>query len=288
MLLRDLFVARFRPVPCLFLVAAIIFQSPAASADQCDIPMFAGARTFDSGTVPAAVVVGDFNKDGLSDFAVANQDSTNTVFIFLGMGNGNFQSPVRYTAGFFPQSIQVVDLNGDPNPDLVVTAAGQSFKLFGNGDGTFQKATQITGSSGDAIAFGKFGPDTNVDLVSGINGNTYVYAQRGNGNGTFQAVEPYLITPFGDAPASLAIDDMNADGKQDIVAGTTGSSAGSIDVFLGKGDGTFFDATNSLASVNNSSLALGDFNRDGAPDLLMTQVNGHRSCLRTSSATATG
>src|SRR5579884_3014728 len=48
------------------------------------------------GTTPVAVAVGDFNRDGKGDLAVANALS-NTVSVLLGNGNGTFQTQHAYT-----------------------------------------------------------------------------------------------------------------------------------------------------------------------------------------------
>src|SRR5882762_10844219 len=63
-------------------------------ADGYDIPAFAAPRTYSAGNLPSAVATGDFNKDGFSDVAVVSQDSTNTVLVLLGNGNGTVQTPI--------------------------------------------------------------------------------------------------------------------------------------------------------------------------------------------------
>ncbi|MGH9672288.1 MAG: FG-GAP-like repeat-containing protein, partial [Bryobacteraceae bacterium] len=57
--------------------------------------------------------VGDFNRDGKADVAVANF-SSNSISILLGNDDGTLQPPVNYPAGNLPQWIEVADLNGDP------------------------------------------------------------------------------------------------------------------------------------------------------------------------------
>src|SRR5690242_435669 len=152
-----------------------LFCDRVALADGCDIPAFAAPRTFSAGYLPSAVATGDFNRDGFPDVAVVSQDSTNTVFVLLGNGNGTVQTPIVYTVGSFPQAVQVVDLNGDQNPDLAVGAGAKLWGLMGNGDGTFQTANVITGAVGQSFAFGRFGADTNVDVVSGSSGSIDIF-----------------------------------------------------------------------------------------------------------------
>ena len=94
------------------------------------------------------IVTADFNGDGNLDLAVLGVDSTNEYWsysIFLGNGDGSFQSPVTYSqnvlAGttFGPDAIVVADFNGDQRFDLAVAVPEDHSLavLLGNGDGTF-------------------------------------------------------------------------------------------------------------------------------------------------------
>ena len=53
------------------------------------------------GDSPGALVAGDFNGDGRTDLAVAN-DGSDDVSVLLGNGDGTFQDPVPYAAGTEP------------------------------------------------------------------------------------------------------------------------------------------------------------------------------------------
>jgi FG-GAP-like repeat len=57
-----------------------------------------------AGTAPSALVAGDFNGDGRTDLAVAN-DGTIDVSVLLGNGDGTFQHQVRYAVGFEPDDL---------------------------------------------------------------------------------------------------------------------------------------------------------------------------------------
>ena len=56
----------------------------------------------------------------------------------------------------------------------------------------------------------------------------------GNGDGTFQAQTTYAT---GAAPNSVAIGDVNGDGRPDLVVANSDSNT--VSVLLGNGDGTF-------------------------------------------------
>src|SRR5215472_14825544 len=73
------------------------------------------------------------------------------------------------------------------------------------------------------------------------------------------------------SPLGVALADLNNDGKLDAVTANYG--AGSVSVLLGNGDGTFQAAQNIPVGANASTVAVGDFNGDGIPDLAV----GHYS-----------
>lgn len=64
---------------------------------------------------------------------------------------------------------------------------------------------------------------------------------------------------------SLAIGDLNRDGKTDLVV--TSFSQGTLSVLHGNGDGSFQAPTNVAAGGGPSFVAIGDFNGDSQPDL---------------------
>jgi FG-GAP-like repeat len=77
---------------------------------------------------------------------------------------------------------------------------------------------------------------------------------------SFAAARNYAV---GRGPISVAIGDLNGDGKPDLA--TANSDARTASVLLGRGDGSF-EAKRNLA-IGGTALAVGDLNGDGRPDL---------------------
>src|SRR5438270_872665 len=75
--------------------------------DRC-LLSFSPAVNYLVGACPQAVRTADFNGDGRLDLAVANQ-SSNTVSILLGNGDGTFQPAQDFATGAGPQSLAVDD-----------------------------------------------------------------------------------------------------------------------------------------------------------------------------------
>jgi hypothetical protein len=104
---------------------------------------------------------------------------------------------------------------------------------------------------------------------------------------TAQALTPPLFLPGvtygagGGLPQSVAVADVNGDGKPDLVV--VNNLSNSVGVMLGNGDGTFRSvATYGSGGVGPQSVVVADVNGDGKPDLLVA------NCLPTGSSNCGG
>lgn len=90
----------------------------------------------------------------------------------------------------------------------------------------------------------------------------------GDGSGLFSAAPGSPVTPGGD-PFTLVVGDFNEDGHADLAVVT--NDGFSLSILLGDGLGGFSQAASptGLPLVFPSSIALGDFNRDGHQDLVI-------------------
>src|SRR5258706_10626211 len=158
---------------CLALLLALFLSVSSAMARSIQ---FATARTFgSSANSPNRIVVADLNGDGIPDLVV--NDSFNTLAVFLGKGDGTFNSPTIYTLDFYVTgSVAIADFNGDHRLDLAVvggdTTGNGLALLTGNGDGTFNPPiytpTILAGAAVVGVA-GDFYNDHNVDIfVCGV------------------------------------------------------------------------------------------------------------------------
>lgn len=191
-----------------------------------------------------------------------------------------------------PLDIVAGDLNGDGKPDLAVadSSVATISVLLGNGDGTFAAATPVALPAGCGVAYLAIGPFASAggaDLLAVCAlGNIIVLPN--SGKGTFG---PGIATslPNGAWVGNLtlgdlspAIADFNHDGHLDIVIGLLDQQAltGAWYLLPGKGDGTFAQPV-PLTIVTGQALPLsvaaGDFNGDGRPDLIVnvTTISGN-------------
>jgi hypothetical protein len=181
-----------------------------------------------------------------------------------------FLAPLAYQAGSEPFSVAVGDFNGDGTLDLAVANYAYPLNvqiLLGNGDGTFQPAVgYVAGGPAQSVAVGDFNGDNILDLAVANGYSNTVSVLLGNGNGTFQAAR--ILPTGGTSPLSVAVGDFNGDGLCDIaVAGTNDTFGGAVSVLLSNGDGSFHNAHSSTFTDQPFSVAVGDFNGDGALDV---------------------
>jgi hypothetical protein len=190
---------------------------------------------FQAGSNPFAVALGDFNGDGNLDAAVVNTGANGTVNILLGSGTGTFtQTGTPISVGADPNAVVATDFNGDGRPDLAVAAAGAS---------------------------------------SGAAGTVSVLL--GNGNATFTAATG---SPFaaGVNPRSIVAGDFNGDGRPDVAVlnGGLGNSS-DVSVLLNNGSGVLTPVAGGpflTGGANSATIAVGDFNNDGRPDVAIANA----------------
>ena len=273
------------------------------------------------GTSAYSVAVADLNGDGKPDIVVIDGCASGTsgincspegvVGVLLNNGNGTYQDVVTYGSGgsgHYRSQLAVADVNGDGKLDLVTTTCGPIGAtscgngivsvLLGNGDGTFQSAVSFeTGAYGsNSLVIGDVNGDGKPDVIVAsyctIAASSQCIAQQysegavsvllGNGDGTFQSA--VLYDSGGILAFSIALQDVNGDGKLDLFVGNCGSNFcgqdgdSGVGVLLGNGDGTF-KAPVTYASGGPDSLAVADVNHDGKPDLVIADSNGGAGIL---------
>jgi uncharacterized protein (TIGR03437 family) len=245
--------------------------------------------------VPGPLAAGDLNGDGKPDLAVTRSAFSNSVYsgvvsILLGNGDGTFQQPTAYSSASGGGEVTIADFNGDGMPDLAV-ASWPTFGfaiLLGKGDGTFAQSFAVAGCApnlacggapGSPLGVGDFNGDGKLDIVT-----SYAFGQKrgavllGNGDGTFRELpgqtftdgDPLFPHGVGEFPSAIVVADLNGDGKLDAIFGYGGNIDGDyhmVSVCLGNGDGSFQPAMSIGAGESPSSVAHGDFNGDGKPDL---------------------
>ena len=170
------------------------------------------------------------------------------------------------TPDVFPHGCTDI-MNGNSSRVLVTLGlektGGELVATLGNGgivtssvkaDGTFTKPVILPTTNPPLSVIGAdLNGDGNPDVVavtsSGLQSSVVVFL--GNADGSFQAGVSLALP--GEAAQVAVIDDLNGDGKLDILASSSSPSPFAFTVFLGNGDGTFKPGQN----VTPTGTALG-------------------------------
>ena len=239
---------------------------------------------FPAGHSPNDICVGDFNGDGSLDLAIANHEAT-YLTVLLGDGLGRFsrapRSPVTVLSRPHPHGVATGDFDGDGKLDIVTESWRENkvIVVFGDGRGGF-------GGPGLKFAVGKRPyqrvrvADVNGDgiadiITTNLEGDN-VTVLLGDGEGGFNqaAGSPF---PCGKSPFSVAIGDLNGDGKPDFAianwAGQSETKIGEgVTIMFGDGDGRFKSIAGSVFPTGGGPgrIAIGDVDGDGACDVAVT------------------
>jgi hypothetical protein len=200
-----------------------------------------------------------------------------------------FFNASQYTVGPSPMAAASGDFNRDGRLDLVVTnkVDGTVSVLLANSDGTFQSHVAYDlGAVPAAAAVADVNGDGYLDVIVALpaksNGdpNNQVAVLRGKGDGTLQ--QPPFDYEVGVAPQFVAVQDLNGDGAPDLVVANTGTqiAPGNNVSVLTNVAGAFPTHVEYPTGKGPLSVAIGDFNNDGTPDMAVANsLDGTASVL---------
>lgn len=214
----------------------------------------------------------DIDDDGDRDvvMTIEAQISGSAKFVSLRDASGAFGSLVPLVnppnpglSTHLPGNFSVLDLDGDALDDVVAGFA--KFGIYvarGAGASTFAlpPAAQF-GSATSALAVTTdLNSDSHADLLVVSPGRSDAWF--GKGDGSFLGPAPTLNSKI---TVDTATADFDVDGDLDIASTTLQKP---IPIVLGVGNGTFISGVDANAATNTQRLAIGDFDGNGAEDLI--------------------
>ncbi len=264
-----------------------------------------------SSTASNCIAAADYNNDGNVDLAVPLVN-TNQVVVYLGNGDGTFQSPVSSSINlpsgyvFTSAGCAAADFNADGDIDLAVwtnygqnsaSAVTEIYVLKGEGNGSlnsspypalvnntsFQPNQQLFVGDYNSDGIADIAATTSIENSEGATASTTIHVLYGNGNFTFDATTPYT----GNGSLNIGSGDLNSDGHTDLWASNNAFSGNQqLGVFYGNASRTFDSywidtpAGNPVnASVDGwywqPQLTMADYNGDAHMDLAAAAMNSN-------------
>ena len=228
----------------------------------------------------ASLSWGDYNNDGYPDLLITGNDNNFGPIsrVYRNNGNGTFTDIVAGLNSVYYGQGAWGDYDNDGYLDLVVAGNGYTTLYHGNGT-TFSDANAgLPAIWGGAVAWGDYDNDGDLDLaLSGSTANsdasgatTRIYK---NTNGSFSNSGTVMTGVW---YGSLAWSDYDQDGRLDLASTgqTSVSSINSTKLYHNTAGG-FVDSGVALPGVYLGTVAWGDYNNDGKPDLLVTGDNAN-------------
>ncbi len=280
-----------------------------------------GTGTFDqtavlampSGFVSRLLQVGNFIGNSVADLAYVSESgsglsSETSLAVLPNRGDGTFSSPVLtpLATDEYAQMVQG-HFTGSGRIDLALSTWGllslrSSVVILQNmGGGRFDVAQTDTSGlltpSEDGMLVGDFSGTGRDDIaLIGEEGSLIdhgIEVLRNEGNGGFQWSSTVSLLGFD--PTFAAAGEFTADGRTDVLAGTSGVAGGTVElqVIDGRGDGTFATASSASTDVSSETspvspggaglldsllstgpIMTGDFNGDGRLDVATSVLDG--------------
>jgi hypothetical protein len=229
-----------------------------------------------SDIVPAQLAVGDYNSDGLPDFAMSG-GLTGRIFVYLQLTSGGFPDDpdwILSTLDMAALGLVRADLNDDGLDDLVL-ANHDSWSVslyYQKSNHTLPLVPDLNLSSGDGPTYvtpGDLNGDDLIDLAvtNGMEGTFSLFYQRRNY--TFPTSPDQKISTGGTGnfvPIHAAIGDVNEDSMMDIVVSRATKTI--THVYLQNVSGGFPPSPSFILNAPGSVCsAIGDLDGDYLDDI---------------------
>lgn len=208
---------------------------------------------------------GDCDNDGDLDLAVGSFYPGQN-YLYINNGDGTFKQIPQFEASG-TMDVEWADYDKDGDLDLAVANNDTLNYLYhNNGDGTFTKKVGL-GMYGKNLDWGDYDNDGDLDLMVAERGGLFLCKNNAGSSFTRTSL-PANPQPGRIIPHDIDGADYDGDGDLDLAVGNR-APYDPIDaqnyLYINNGNGTF--TISPQFGTGALSLAWGDFNNDGHPDL---------------------
>jgi hypothetical protein len=263
------------------------------SSQIIDATSFAAKVDFTTGYYPYSAAIGDLDGDGKPDIVSANF-GLGTVSVLRNTSTSgaitstSFATMVDFMAGSGSWSVAIGDIDGDGKPDIVVTnSISNTVSVLRNtstsgaitSSSFATKVDFTTGSSPVSVAIGDIDGDGRLDIVvANEKSRTMSILRNTSTSGAITSSSFAAKVDFTTAssPISVAIGDIDGDGKPDIVVADANSDT--VLVYRNTSASGAITSNSFAAKVDFTtgsspySVAIGDIDGDGKPDIAVANA----------------
>lgn len=228
----------------------------------------------------AQVKVADVDDDGLQDIILINS-AGDVGGIYFDTGNGQYLADAAGPDLPLAAEAVVQDLNRDGYPELIVGAAGADIYLYVNNGGRYNPVPYVLSMSapvthlvalaqrpGDADLAGRLVVATEAQLLLATFDLTSQASLKPKASAPGRRAKVTLAPLAMPGVSALQVVDLAASGTEQVVVG----HAAGVSLVAVSDEGLTVETR--LGNASTRSLAVGDFNGDSHPDILVNHPNG--------------
>jgi hypothetical protein len=256
------------------ILAVVCALSLHCGAEASPSPMSKQVIPLPAGFAPQTLVAADFDGDGNVDIALCG--NSKQLLVLAGDKLGGFH-PISQNAGCGenPTHLIAVDLDGDGRVDLAVANHDTDyltvFRNEGGGRFTSRQLHVHSKPHPHTVAAADVNGDGHLDLITDSWSENRLTLLLGDGHGGWQT--PGTPIEVGRKPyINVVAADLDGDGNIDLIVPNSGFDT--VTILFGDGHGHFEPST-IVAGPYPFTVAVGDVNGDGRPDIVIANYSGH-------------
>ncbi|MCF7832484.1 MAG: FG-GAP-like repeat-containing protein [Candidatus Marinimicrobia bacterium] len=228
------------------------------------------------------LAVGDVDGDSDLDFVVCGRDGllNKKAHLYFNKGNNKFEESKQEFKGVSKGSVQLADMDGDNDLDILLTGNKSTFIYLNNGKGKYSEKSNSIGkyySSDSDLADIDGDGDMDIVIIGDTNSDETSKIYLNDGNANFTDSGESLI---GLDKGCAEFTDIDLDGDPDLFLSGWDGDNGKTALYLNDGSGSFTETEISLPDGRQSIVDFGDVDGDGDIDIVFGAYRGGTALFR--------